>query len=228
MKRTRKERAARRQRFSLVELLVVIAIIAILSGILFPALSKARNCAKGVVCTNNLKQLSLATTLYQYDWNGYFPGHAADWFYKNLEPYVNIDINKAITSTAEAKIYWCPEDAYRAKLPGKYPYSYIANYYTSWWGGPEVPVHMRRIQGIKHPSAIIFRADGCKKSSGGEGNEVRFSMNTFPFTGSASQLDCIDFRHGNSANVLMVDGSANLRKLLELYDTYTTYVYEYP
>lgn len=115
--------------FTLVELLVVIAIIAILSTLLLPALAKAKERARGIICLNNTKQLSLATVIYTDDHDGRLPynlGLTGSSFRTNLNWVNNVmtwdldpdNTNKATITEAgigsyvggNTAVYRCPSD----------------------------------------------------------------------------------------------------------------------
>lgn len=99
--------------FSLIELLIVIAIIAILAGMLLPALNRARESTMSAQCSSNLKQCIAGSQLYANDFGDVLPAYLnGDPWVKTLTANLGIPVGGKIQGTAyvSPKVVRCPAD----------------------------------------------------------------------------------------------------------------------
>ena len=140
--------------FTLIELLVVIAMIAVLAGMLLPALNNARSTAQSANCMNNLKQCSMGSRLYLDDHDDFHPtAHVGDKYgYVMLTglsgkkpPYINAFVNGGNFSAGSAATWLNTYAVYRKHVgvlgcqavttPKTYVIDYALNTYLMEWSG---------------------------------------------------------------------------------------------
>jgi prepilin-type N-terminal cleavage/methylation domain-containing protein/prepilin-type processing-associated H-X9-DG protein len=215
-----------RAAFTLVELLVVIAILSILSGLLLPALNKAKEQARGIVCVSNMRQIGFAVQCYIDD-HGLFPGRivggvtppGAMSFFSGLEPYLGF-IPPGNCKPDQAGVYYCPSDVTHTKpspVYGSYlaQESYGLNYYMRWDAVGATPEYKaKKPSALPNPSSLVYRIDAIHKIAY---SGVMFSVNTYPFKSTGDENICAEFRHSDKANTQFADFHITTTKLADLY-----------
>ncbi len=128
------EKQLQKSYFTLIELLVVIAIIAILAGMLLPALNSARATAQSSKCLGNMKQINLLVTMYTDSFNGTYPHPTVTvkWEESDYEGWVNqLRVNQKLSKA----VFRCPAEVKREfsySLNVHEPYKRNSGTFNTW------------------------------------------------------------------------------------------------
>ena len=218
------EKSSNLYQFTLIELLIVIAIIAILAGMLLPALNSARSKARSIQCLNNLKGIGTALSQYTTDYNGYGPKHNANigtggkWE-DMLLPYVSNKPVGDMASFVDKKdtnlyrpipIFRCPE-----RFDVWYnPWNIIRNYAINAFmaaRNPSLPWN-RKWDRVKHATTCFLVLD-AKNEANRDG-----AISDRP-ADAGSNTAYVEYRHISHANFLFLDGhTASMKYTAVQYD----------
>lgn len=206
---------ASRRRFTLVELLVVIAIIAILAGLILPALKSSRDRARLAQCVSNIRELTLMH-LYYVDASGGYFCPAWDASFDSWESSANHRgpgiLSRLVpdSSASSGRVFECPSAksslsinlSWTARNAG-----YGMNYQLSFANPSAQPPNFRpcRITQVKSPSKLIVLSDAACFLAGSDG---RPSPTAFLYNPTSGKGGYSDFRHSGANAVSFVDGHA--------------------